>query len=133
MKHITIGFLLLTFVAMAASSGTATTCVVNKKFKVKVVCGTVTDPTEVPIPKVDVELLDNHSVVLQRVVTNEDGRFNMPNVSKGEYVLRVKVPYFVTAWQPFVVTKSNANARCNKPMQVRLGLAGRCSSVSKPR
>jgi hypothetical protein len=80
----------------------------------------------------DVELVDNQSVVLQRALTDEDGRFNMPNVAKGEYVLRVKSPYFAAAWQPFIVTKSSANARCSKPMEVRLETAGRCSSVSKP-
>jgi len=123
----------LTFVAVAGLYGEATTCVSNKKFKVKQACGTVTDPAGAPIPTVDVELVDNQSVVLQRALTDEDGRFNMPNVAKGEYVLRVKSPYFAAAWQPFIVTKSSANARCSKPMEVRLETAGRCSSVSKPR
>ena len=68
--------LLLIFVLVAGLDGDATTCIASKKFKVKAVCGAVTDPTGVPIPKVDVELLDNHSVILQRVVTNEDGRFD---------------------------------------------------------
>jgi hypothetical protein len=132
MKRKTTGsVLLLVFVLVAGLYGTATTCVSNKKFKVKAVCGIVTDPTGVPIPKVDVELLDNHSVVSQRVITNDEGRFDVPTVPKGEYVLRVKSPLFVPAWQPFIVSKSSANSRCNKPMQVRLDLAGRCSSVSK--
>jgi 5-hydroxyisourate hydrolase-like protein (transthyretin family) len=134
MKHkITGSVLLLIFVAVAGLYGGATTCVSSKKFKVKKACRTVTDPTGAPIPKVDVELLDNQSVVLQRALTDEEGRFNVPNVAKGEYVLRVKSPYFVTAWQPFIVTKSSANARCSNPMEVRLELAGRCSSVAKPR
>ena len=33
-----------------------------------------------------------------------------------------KSPYFAVAWQPFVVTKSNAHARCEKAMEVRLAL-----------
>lgn len=110
----------------------ATTCVSNKKFKVKAVCGIVTDPTGVPIPDVDVELEDVQSVVLQHVGTGEDGRFDMPNVRKGEYSVRVKSKYFVQAWQSFVLTKSNAKGRC-RPMLVRLELAGRCSFVSKPK
>jgi hypothetical protein len=119
---ITRSVLLLIFAVVAGLYGGATTCISNKKFKVKRACGTVTDPTGAPIPKVDLELLDNQSVVLQRVPTDEDGRFNVPNVAKGEYVLRVNSPYFATAWQPFIVTKSSANARCSKPMEVRLDL-----------
>ena len=130
---ITGSVLLLIFVVVAGLYEGATTCVSNKKFKVKKACGTVTDPTGMPIPKVDVELLDSQSVVLQRVLTDGDGRFNVPNVAKGEYALRVKSPYFANAWQPFIVTKSSANAQCSKRMEVRLELAGRCSSVSKPR
>jgi len=133
MKHTTTTAVLLIFVVAAELCGSATTCVASKKFKVRAVCGTVTDPTDVPIPEVDVELLDAQSVVLQRAVTNEEGHFTMSTVPQGEYVLQVKSPYFVVAWQPFVLTKSNVNARCKKGMQVRLGLAGRCSSVSKPR
>ena len=134
MKHKITSFVLLLIVLVVAGLyAGATTCVSNKKFKVKKACGTVTDPMGVPIPKVDVELLNNQSVVLKRAITDEDGRFNVPNVARGEYVLRVKSPYFVVAWQPIIVTKNSANSRCNKPMEVRLGLAGRCSSVSKPR
>ena len=129
-RTITWLILLLVFAGLYAG---ATTCVSNKKFKVKMACGTVTDPTGVPIPKVDVELLDSQSVVLERTITDEDGHFNVPSVAKGEYVLRVKSPYFVDAWQPIIVTKSSANSRCSKPMEVRLDLAGRCSSVLKPR
>jgi Carboxypeptidase regulatory-like domain len=134
MKHkITSLVLLLIVLVVDGLYAGATTCVSNNKFKVKKACGTVTDPMGVPIPKVDVELLDNQSVVLERAITDEDGRFNVPNVAKGEYVLRVKSPYFVQAWQPIIVTKNSANSQCGKPMEVRLDLAGRCSSVSKPR
>jgi hypothetical protein len=134
MKHmITWLDQLLIFLVLAGVYAGATTCVSNKTFKVKMACGTVTDPTGVPIPKVDIELLDSQSVVLERATTDEDGRFNVPSIAKGEYVLRVKSPYFVVAWQTIIVTKNNANSRCSKPMEVRLDLAGRCSSVSKPR
>jgi hypothetical protein len=125
--------LLLIFLVVAGLYAGSTTCVSNKRFKVKMVCGTVTDPTAVPIPKVDVELLDGQSVVLERAITDESGRFNVPNAAKGKYALRVKSPYFVVAWQPIIVTQKSANSRCSKPMEVRLDLAGRCSSVSKPR
>jgi hypothetical protein len=107
--------LLLTFPLVAGVYAGATTCVANKKFKVKKACGKVTDPTGAPIPKVDVEVLDNDSVVLQRATTDEDGRFDVPNVAKGEYVLRVKSPYFVVAWQPIIVTRNSASSRCSNP------------------
>jgi Carboxypeptidase regulatory-like domain len=132
-RSITTFVVSLIVVVVSGLFGSATTCVANKRFKVNAVCGTVTDPSDVPIPKVDVELLDDQSAVLQRAVTNEEGHFSVSPVPKGEYVLRVKSPYFVVAWQPIIVTKNNANARCKRAMQVRLGLAGRCSSVSKPK
>lgn len=134
MKHkITSLVLLSILLVVAGLYAGATTCVSNKKFKVKMACGIVTDSTGVPIPKVDVELLDNQSVFLQRTLTDEEGRFNVPNVAKGEYVIQVKFPYFVTAWQPIIVTGNGAKSECSKPMEVRLDVAGRCSSVSKPR
>jgi hypothetical protein len=134
MKHKIIGtVLLLIFLLVAGLYAGATTCVSNKKFKVKMACGTVTDPAGVPIPKVDVELLDNQSIVLKRAITDESGRFNVTNVAKGEYVIRVKSPYFAVAWQPIIVTKKSSSSQCSKPMEVRLDPSGRCSSVSKSR
>ena len=62
----------------------ATTCVSNKKFKVKQVCGRVTDPSKVPIPMVNVELSDTHSVVLQQAPTNNEGIFTFQSVTKGD-------------------------------------------------
>jgi hypothetical protein len=123
---------LLILVVLASLNGNATTCVSNKKFKVKQVCGVVTDPTDVAIPKVDIALLDHQSVVLQTAVTDEQGRFTLSGVPKGDYALRVKSPYFEIGWQPITVTKTT-NAHCGKPMPVRLELAGGCSSIFKPK
>jgi hypothetical protein len=111
----------------------ATTCVSNKKFKVKQVCGRVTDPSNAPIPMVSVELSDAHSVVLQQASTNDKGIFSFQSIMKGEYVIQIRYAGFATAWQPFIVTKNKQDVRCNKPMQVRLEFAGRCSSISKAR
>jgi len=44
------------------------------------------------------------------------------NLPQRRIELRVKSLYFAVAWQPFVVTKSNAHARCEKAMEVRLAL-----------
>jgi hypothetical protein len=125
--------LMLIFVLAVYTDTGATTCVANKIFKVKQVCGKVVDPTGTPIPGVEVELLDSHSNFLQQALTNESGTFDIQNVLPGQYVIRVQFAGFATAWQPFVLTKNKPNARCNKPMQVHLALAGNCSSVSKPK
>jgi hypothetical protein len=57
--------LVLSCVLVLHLNAGATTCVSNKKFKIRQVCGRVTDPSNVPIPMVNVELLDTHSVALQ--------------------------------------------------------------------
>ena len=78
MKHkITWLVFLLIFLVVDGLHGGATTCVSDKKFKVKKACG---------------------------VVTDTNGRFDVPNVVKGEYVLRARSPYFSVAWQPIIVT-----------------------------
>jgi hypothetical protein len=124
---------MLIFIMGVYPDAVATTCVANKIFKIKRVCGRVVDPTDAPIPGVEVELLDSHSNVLQKALTNESGTFRMQNVLPGQYVIRVQFAGFASAWQPFVLTKNKPNAPCNKPMQVHLELAGRCSSVNKPK
>ena len=125
--------LVLIFVLVVYPDTGATTCVANKIFKVKQVCGRVVDPTDAAIPGVEVELLDSHSNILQKALTNESGTFDMRNVLPGQYVIRMQFAGFATAWQPFVLTKSKPNVGCNKPMQVRLEVAGRCSSVIQPK
>jgi Carboxypeptidase regulatory-like domain len=121
--------LLLVLTLALGSHLRATTCIANKKFTVKAVCGEVADRYGAPVPNANVELLNNQSTVLQKVVTDADGHFTVLKVAKGEYVLRVSTPYFVAAWQPFVLTKSNASRHCEKPIHVFLDVAGRCSSV----
>ena len=123
--------LVLIFALAVSLDTSATTCVANKIFKVRHVCGRVVDPTGAPIPSVEVELLDTNSRVLRKAVTSESGAFDVQNVPSGQYVIRVQFAGFATAWQPFVLTENKPNARCNKPMEVHLALAGRCSSVTK--
>ena len=77
--------------------------------------GEVTDPSGAPIPKVDVELLDNQSTVLQQVVSDADGHFSIATVMNGEYILRARSPYFVNAWQPLVVEKTMQVAVAESP------------------
>jgi hypothetical protein len=126
-------FVVLIFALAVYSNAGATSCVANKIFTVKQVCGRVADPSDAPIPGVEVELLDSHSNLLQRARTDESGTFDMQNVTPGQYVIRVQFAGFATAWQPIVLTKSQPNSRCNKPIQVQLKLSGNCSTVNKPR
>lgn len=125
--------LVLFFVLVFCLDTGATTCVANKIFKVKRVCGRVVDPTGVPIPRVEVELLDSHSNILRKALTNDSGSFDLQDVLPNRYVIRVQFAGFATAWQPFVLTKNEPDAKANKPMQVHLALAGSCSSVNKPK
>lgn len=125
--------LVLFFVLVFCLDTGATTCVANKIFKVKRVCGRVVDPTGVPIPRVEVELLDSHSNILRKALTNDNGIFDMENVLPGQYIIRVQFAGFAAAWQPFVLTKNKLDALSSKPMQVHLALAGSCSSVNKPK
>lgn len=125
-------FLVLIFALAVYSNAGATTCIANKIFKVKHVCGRIADPSDAPIPGVEVELLDSHSRILQQTRTNESGTFEMQNVSPGEYVIRVEFAGFATAWQPIVLTKNKPNGRCNNPIRVQLKLMGNCSTVNKP-
>lgn len=125
--------LVLTFVLAAYLNTGATTCVANSTFRVTHVCGTVVDPTDTPIPGVEVELLDAQSDVLQKALTNKSGAFDMEHLLPGQYAIRIQFDGFATAWQPFVLTKNKPKASCNKPIKVQLALMGRCSSVNKPR
>jgi Carboxypeptidase regulatory-like domain len=94
------------FVLTAYSNTGATTCIADKIFKVKQVCGRVVDPMDTPIPGVEVELLDSDSNLLQKAHTNESGIFNIQNVLPGQYVIRVQFVGFARAWQPFVLTRT---------------------------
>lgn len=123
-------FLLLAVIVVAQLNAVATTCVPRgKKLRVRQVCGIVVAMGNTSIPQAEVELLDTHSEVLQRVLTNQDGSFRLADVAKGQYVLRVKYPGFAWALEPLIVSNRNPETHCKKPMRVRLW-PGACSSVS---
>jgi hypothetical protein len=133
MKHgITLTILgLACFVALRFPAS-ATTCVSTKAFKVKEVCGRVTNPSNEPITHAQVDLLKAGSEVSTGVLTDDLGEFIMPNVPSGQYEMRVKSEGYVTAAQPIIVTKNSRNTRCHHSAQVRLhpGSLG-CSTVTK--
>jgi hypothetical protein len=124
--------LLLVCVVVVHSHTGATTCIAaNKTFKVKEVCGKVTNPLNEPIARAEIELLNTGSDVLSQVLTDPGGNFAIPDVSKGQYKIRVQRAGYSPVEQEFIVTRSKRNARCDKPMQVRLQLGSGCSGVSK--
>jgi hypothetical protein len=68
----------------------ATNCIANREFKVRQVCGRVTDKAGATIPDVRVELLDANSSVIQRVQTDAKGELVFASVSNGKYILRIE-------------------------------------------
>jgi Carboxypeptidase regulatory-like domain len=110
----------------------ATTCVATKTFKVKEVCGKVTNPLNAPIAGAEVDLLHDGPDVSSGVFTDDGGNFIMPNVPRGRYEIRIKSLGYVTAAQQLIVMKNRGNNQCHKPVQVHLqpGSLG-CSAVTK--
>jgi hypothetical protein len=133
MKHAVIStILVLAFFVPFRFQASATTCVATKTFKVKEVCGKVTNPLNEPIVRAEVDLLNGGSEVSSGVLTDDRGDFIMPNVPRGQYEIRVKSAGYVTAAQELIVTKDRRITHCHKPVQVRLqpGSLG-CSTVTK--
>ena len=121
--------LLLAAIVVTELNSVATTCVAPGTLSVRQVCGVVVAMDNTPIAQAEVELLDAHSDVLQRLHTNQDGTFKFAGVAKGQYILRVKCPGFAWAVQPLFLSNRNPQNHCKKPMRVRLR-PGSCSSVS---
>ena len=86
-----MSLVLLSFVITVSMNADATTCVSNKIFKVRHVCGIVVDPSGVPIAGIRVDLSANNSV-LEYVVTDSAGNFVIPNVGKGKCELSINHP-----------------------------------------
>jgi hypothetical protein len=133
MKHaITSTILVLVFFVAVRLPANAATCVAAKAFKVKEMCGKVTNPSNEPIARAEVDLMHGGSEVSTGVLTDDRGSFMMPKVPKGQYEIQVKSAGYVTAAQQLIVTKNGANSHCHKPVQVHLqpGSLG-CSTVTK--
>jgi hypothetical protein len=61
--------------------------------------------------------------------TNDQGMFHFPNVSNGNYELRVQVGGFWDAAAPLTVSRHKESDRCGKPLRVVMKPAGQCSYV----
>jgi carboxypeptidase family protein len=127
-KSVRLTLVIATILSVASAS--ATTCIANREFKLRQVCGVVTDKSGASISKVNVKLLDANSAVISNAETNANGEFVITNVRDGNYILRVKFDGFATAWQRFRVHHSKRDKMCGRPIRVRLELAGHCSVVS---
>jgi hypothetical protein len=99
------------FVALQFGAS-ATTYVATKTFKVREVCGKVTNPLDEPIARAEVDLLQGGPEVSSGILTDDSGNFIMPNVPRGKYEIRVKSVGYVTAAQQLIVTKSRGNTQC---------------------
>jgi len=82
-RAITPTILVLAFCVAFRFHASATTCVATKAFKVKEMCGKVTNPLNQPIARAEVGLLSGSSGVSNGVLTDDRGDFIMPNVPKG--------------------------------------------------
>jgi Carboxypeptidase regulatory-like domain len=128
MKYLKFTFVLV--VAISVSPLSATTCVAGKKFKVRQVCGTVTDKAGAVIPDTKIEITPNgHPEQAKDTVSGNDGRFEISNLRDGDYEIRVKYSGFWDAWQPFTISGSGASGKCTKPIHVVMVPVGGCSYV----
>ena len=120
-----------TCLGVLQSPASGTTCVaLMKTIKVKEVCGKITNPLNEAVAAVEVDLLDSKSELVERVVSDDNGDFRIPNARKGRYKIQVQRKGYAPALQEVVITKERPSGRCRKPLQARLQLVG-CSSVSK--
>jgi len=127
-KHAKLTLFLV--VAVVTLPLNATTCVAGKKFKVRQVCGTVTDKYGAVIPDAKIEIAPIHRPeAAKNVSSDQNGQFAFPDVRDDEYEMRVKYPAFWDAWQPFTVRGSRAYKECRKPIHVVMVPAGGCSYV----
>jgi 5-hydroxyisourate hydrolase-like protein (transthyretin family) len=111
---------------------TASSCKQLKSFEVQQLCGLVIGRDGVPIPGVVVELVDLRTDlpdIVQTVTTDNQGKFKFADAPVGEYALSVHKTGFAPANQNFRLLKQKHSTRCRRPINVRLELAGSCSSV----
>lgn len=132
----TIAPTLLTIACLLAgpTCSRATECAPLKRhLKVRQVCGHVADISGAEIPHAEVELLDSSFKLSRQVAADDHGNFLVTDLSNGQYELVViAVGYGSSQRQPLIVTKSNQEAICHKPLKVTLNVGSiSCGAVSK--
>ena len=130
------GILILCSVVLTSDGSFATSCVWGKSFRVRRVCGIVTDLTGAVIPNANVEIdtydLDTlkTKAKVSETTSDSEGRFSMEHVQAGKYIIRTKVAGFAEATQPFEVANPSSKASvCTKLIEIVLRPAGSCSGV----
>ena len=122
---------MLTVIAAGIGSLSATTCVADKRFKVKRICGVVVDTQMSDMPGATVQIVDEvKNVVKAEVKSGVSGSFGFEGLAPDRYILRVRNSGFWEAWQPIELTTQNAK-KCNKPIKVVMSPAGGCSYVQR--
>ena len=103
----------------------------HTQLKVESWCGKVVDPLGAVISNADVLLLDNgpNQKVLREAHTDNVGRFALQDARDGTYQLVVKSPGFDPLQETVQIDSSQASGPCLRPVSVRLGLFGSCSSA----
>lgn len=81
--------------------------------------GSVTDPSGLPVPDVELNLTSVATGVSVRVTAGSDGLFSFPNLQSGEYELRATAKSFKEFVQRGILVLSNQVARV--PVKLELG------------
>jgi hypothetical protein len=94
-------------------------------------CGTVVDTVGTVVSNADVLLLDNspNQNVMKEVHTDFAGRFDVHDANDGTYRLVVRSPGFYPLKEMVHIQSSKASESCSRPVSVRLGLLGSCSTA----
>src|SRR5689334_23667515 len=82
------------------------------------ISGTVQDQSGAVLPGVEVTATQTETGIARMTVTNETGRYVLPNLPVGPYKLEAALPGFRTFVQTGIVLDVNANPTINISLQV---------------
>src|SRR5439155_21058816 len=80
--------------------------------------GSVTDPSGLPVPAVELTLTPMGTGVPVRVTSGSDGLFSFPNLESGEYELRASITVFKECVQRGIHVLSNQDARVEVKLEL---------------
>ena len=125
--------LVVASVLVVRSFSGATDCApIKHHLKVRQVCGHVTDISGASIANAKVELLDDQLEVQKQTVADDRGNFMLSDVAKGQYKIVVEASgYAASNPQPLVVTKTDRENTCQKPLKATLNVGVGCNAFGK--
>jgi len=88
---------------------------------VRCICGRLTDPTGGRIPDINMVVLKNN-VVVARVTSGPDGKFQFRDVTAGDYELSVQSSDWLKFRYSIVVTKPRN--KCGRRLEILLEVGG---------